>query len=106
MNDILKKMMKPMPIFSTDTNLKDSQEDTILNYLANFPYSVSVADATHDVLVFPGCVKPDGANMISVMKLKRKAITATFRRLERKGKIISTLYRGKRYYSIPIVGGF
>lgn len=104
MNKTMMNIMKPLPVANTENGTKAQQEMALMNYLEHQSQSVCSSDAMDDIGVFPGCQEPVPYNGFykNIYNTKRRSIMSTFGRLEAQGKVISTRFRGKRYYSIPI----
>lgn len=94
--------MRPITVYggcSEDAIIKEQQEQKVLEVLDKsgvslYSYDLRISSAMTD---FP-LTHYQTCNYRS----RTRAVTSTLMRLERKGKVISTLYRGSRYYSIPL----
>lgn len=92
----VRAMMRPLPekLLSLD-ELNFRREEHILEWLKTAPTSVSC------VMIQCNCENIPGSFESSYRQLRM--ISNILKRLERKGKVISTLYGQYRYYSIPIL---
>lgn len=101
----VRAMMLPLPIVPSKTALKIERENALMEFLASCQQSVCVRDVMKNIGKFPGCNEPGTHGWAIPYDHKCQVISNTFKRLEAKGCIISTLYDGARYYSIPVTGG-
>ncbi len=105
MNKTMQSIMKPIDpnlIHANDAATKLEQEEIVLNILSRSSYSMRTRDIVNDfgdMTRFPGyCRDRDGW---SPRAYKNRLVSSVCRRLEGKGKIVSTLFQGARLYSIP-----
>lgn len=94
--------MRPITIYGGNNEyaiIKENQEQMVMDVLSKSAVSLSSCDLHfHDGMEeFPLTKRQSICRNTRV-----RAVTNTLMRLERKGKLISTLYKGRRYYSIPL----
>ena len=93
----VRAMMKPLPVSESKADLRRQQEDHVFGYLSQAGLSVCAADVADNCPNIPGHTYRGGGP-------STRFVSHILRRLEAKGRIISTLYSGRRYYS-TFVGG-
>lgn len=100
MNKIMESMMKPIPTTEDSyARRKEEQEEYMLQWMEQQATSVSVFDVKRARLNVPYIGTPSEA-----WRIYGRRVSTIFKRLERKGKVISTLVGNSRFYSIPITG--
>lgn len=88
-------LMKPLPSLYDEASLRRQQEERVMQFLYEQDVSVSARDVAKDYHNIPG-IKLDYYAAPRNVCRQRSAI---LRRLESQGKIVSTIFVGKRYYS-------
>lgn len=102
-------MMKPLPILETKSGLKAIRDSVMMTFLENQEQSVCISDIMENIGEFPGCEENTYESAecedtrIQRIRHKRNSIKSTVKRLETQGRILSTLFNGRRYYSIPVM---
>lgn len=100
-NHPIRSMMKPLPVIESRNAKRERQEEYVLSYLTQQSEAVSSYDVTNNCRGIPDTdVRPGRPDTYEI-----RQISAILKRLESKGYILSTLYQGKRYYSVPVTGG-
>lgn len=103
MNKTMTAMMKPIPVRTNNRyNLRLEQERVVYEFMENYPNSVSYADVADNCDNIPGI---ENINKWGRSSYQSRKCGHILRRLEAKGRIVSTLCCGLRYYSIPVEGG-
>ena len=100
-NHPVRSMMKPLPIYESRNALRERQEDCIYSYLAQQAEALCTRDVAEKCHNIPGVDMRHGYPL----PWEVRRVSAILKRLEAKGHILSTLYCGKRYYSVPVTGG-
>ena len=111
MNKTMQSIMKPLDPTTVRVNSEDTkraQEAVIMTILTKNPYSMTSRDIAMvikpNLSTFPGYNERFGRETSEFGKAVLMA-SKVCRRLEGKGEIISTLYRGRRLYSTPVQEG-
>ena len=100
-NHPIRSMMKPLPVIESRDALRERQEDCVYSYLTQQTEALctrTVAEKCGDI---PGIDMRRGRPL----PWQVRGVSAILKRLEAKGHVLSTLYCGKRYYSVPVTGG-
>lgn len=94
--------MRPVVVYggpTEDAIIKEKQEQMVMDVLDKSAVSLRSCDLRfHDGMEEFPLTKRQSICLSSSIR----AVTNTLMRLERKGRLISTLYKGGRYYSIPL----
>lgn len=96
----VRAMMKPLPDLGSRSALRAQQEERVYNHLCGADRSLTARDVAKTCDNIPGIT----VTRYSFDRYRVRECSSILRRLEAKGRIISTLYGGYRYYSAPIGG--
>lgn len=98
MNKTMQNIMKPIPVYTNSRyELRQAQENRVMEYLDGVKQSVTARD------VFINC--HDIPTRSAWYTIDTRLCSKILQRLEQKGRVVSVLYCGSRYYSIPVNGG-
>lgn len=108
MNKTMQNMMKPLNPATISANSEDTkrqQESIILGIMQNSPYSMTASDIGEGIILntFPGYDPDRTYRWMRPDQRATRMASRVCKRLETKGEIVSTLYQGRRLYSIPTV---
>lgn len=97
----IRNNMKPLPVTEKPSSVRQLQEDVVLAYLQNVEYSVCAKTVFEQCKNIP-FVNDGRESPYTNPKASLRKCTATLKRLEAKGKVLSTIYHGVRIYSVPV----
>lgn len=97
----IRNNMKPLPVTEKPSSVRQLQEDVVFAYLQNVEYSVCARTVFEQCKNIP-FINDSKESPYTNLKASLRKCTAVLKRLESKGKILSTIYCGVRIYSVPV----
>lgn len=108
MNEVSKNpianLMKPISVYDNadSAQIKAAQDAAIMAFMQEQSESVKASQVYTDIPTIPGVKTMYSSPCDRWIKSMGTRRTSTIlRRLEQKGELVSVLFRGARYYSIP-----